>query len=921
MPSCPEELRPLLSAISNGSLVLTPNHLTSVQLHEWYGQWRHSNKLRPVCLSPKIYPVDIWIRRMCSDLLEAGNPALPAVTLLTPAEESVIWYEVVSHSDTGAGLLNPSATAKAAQETWTLVHLWQIGDRELEACASGMTGPGHDDLAAFLEWMRLFRQYCRKRKLVTQVELLHQLVSIVKQDTMQLPDKVFLLGFSNPPPLYQALLDALEQVRASQHLDIPDRHPVIHVQPCEDASAEIQAAAQWARQISLSDEQASIGIIITDLHNRQAQVKRLFSRCFSPEETRHLSPFSGHPFTLSAGRSLGSLPLVRFALMALRRNNMATETLETCQFLRSPFLVGAQNEASARASLEQFLRDRNQPRVSNTDLKKLGGMQERAFYCPALVSALESFDAIPRPASGRPRTTREWRELFEAQLAALGWPGERHLAAEEIAVQEHWHDVLETFYRMAPVFGQLSLDAAIALLARLADNHACRATGDDSRIRILTPLEADGLHFTHCRMLGLSEQQWPPTPRLSPFIPYSLQKARKIPETDMQQYTEIMQQVLSSLAARTEQEMVFSYPALRDDIPLKPARMLFILTGQQPATEEPVATRYGHPLAEPMTATATELLEDDNRLPLVDTGRIRGGTALLSDQAECPFRSFARHRLKARPLEKLVYGLAPRTSGNLVHLALELLWKELSSQEALLAMAATELESLVARIVKAAVNSIRQSHFHTMTDNFCVLEEARLNELLLQWLEEERKRGSFTVLASELKAHWQHDELSLSLRIDRIDQDENGRLVLVDYKTSRSTRVDWEDERPANSQLMLYALAADRMREGGSKELEQAGTVNGVYFAQVNIENTRYAGLSDEPGVYPGSSVEELRGQWRGLSEMAAWHDLRQSWQQSLSLLVDEFLNGCVAITPKSRQCCDHCFIRPVCRIDEGMGQ
>jgi hypothetical protein len=200
-----------------------------------------------------------------------------------------------------------------------------------------------------------------------------------------------------------------------------------------------------------------------------------------------------------------------------------------------------------------------------------------------------------------------------------------------------------------------------------------------------------------------------------------------------------------------------------------------------------------------------------------------------------------------------------------------------------------------------------------MTEAFCTLEKQRLRDLLLQWLEQERQRGSFSVLAGEHDSTWEHGGLKLSLRIDRVDREPDGSLVLVDYKTGRSTAVDWEDERPANPQLMLYCLSARQQTQG----ILASGTVGGVFFAQVNIENTRYRGLSHSPGSYPGSGVEELNGRHNGLSEDATWESLVADWETSLGALAEEFLNGLALVDPKTPGSCTHCFARPVCRIDE----
>ena len=921
MLHCPDTLRACFPDLDSGCLVLTPNHLTSIQLRDWYGQWRVKTGLSPVYPSPAIFPVDIWIRQCCNRLLEAGSSLLPAVRLLEPAEEHLVWHQVISQSRVGTTLLNATATSRAVQDAWALEHLWRIARKDLEHLAPSYTASGHDDLSAYLAWSDDFRRYCRDRQLATQVELLEQLVTLIPEqpDALLLPPSLVLLGFSAPPPLYAILLEALTGVRDTTHLDLPRQTPSVTLHPAENPAAELQAAALWARQILQEDPDAKVGIIMVDVHQRYSEARRTFARVFAPEESRSLSPVAHMPFNLGGGQGLGRTPIIRAALLSLGRNRLTVDTLETCQWLRSPFLSGAVTEHWPRASLERCLRERNMPRVSNNDLKYLAALTERAYHCPALVTALADFDALPRPGLRKDRTTREWEILFRAQLGALGWPGPRPLSDEEKRALDSWEEVMAQFSRLTPVLGLLAVTEALAVLTRLADNHVLRALADSHPLRILSPLEADGLHFTHCRMLGMSEQQWPPPPRVSPFIPYSLQKAHGIPETDATRYAGQMTQMLADLIGRTASAFVFSHPVNRDEIPLKPALILqqFMPGGVSlPATAR---ISYLHPLAaEQDSDDATELLEEAGLLPLTDLDRLKGGSQLLADQAECPFRSFVHHRLKARPLEKLVYGLDPRASGNLVHLALELLWKALASQPALLAMPEADLEALVARVVNAAVNDMRQKQFHTMTDSFCALEEIRLQELLLQWLQEERQRGSFTVLASELDTQWQCGDLTLNLRIDRIDGTDSGDLVLVDYKTGRSTRVDWEDERPANSQLMLYALATTQARARAAlPELAEAKRIAGVYFAQVNIETTRYTGLSAEAGTYPGTSIEELRGKNHGLSATATWDDLRLAWEASLAMLAEEFLNGCVAITPKSRQCCDYCHARPVCRIDE----
>jgi len=58
---------------------------------------------------------------------------------------------------------------------------------------------------------------------------------------------------------------------------------------------------------------------------------------------------------------------------------------------------------------------------------------------------------------------------------------------------------------------------------------------------------------------------------------------------------------------------------------------------------------------------------EDGQAPALATRTPRGGTRILADQAACPFRAFARHRLAAEALEEPVEGLDARARGLLLH--------------------------------------------------------------------------------------------------------------------------------------------------------------------------------------------------------------------------------------------------------------
>jgi len=905
----------LFSTIDEGCLVLTPNHRMAFQLLDQYGRHREQLGLPPVCPSPKVFPVDIWIRQQWDKLAHAAHNAIPAVNILEPGHEQLVWQQIIRQSDSGTALLNLPATARAIQQTWSLINLWQITRDELRPYAAFRGAQAHDDLRAYMGWSDAFNQFCQKHQLITLVQLLEFFITLLEQNVVPLPEKVILIGFSAPPPIYLRLLDAIaKKTTHCQHYKAPDYSPQQRCEKFDDVETEFEAAARWAHNAS-QEAGSRIGIIIPELHRYRNTVQRIFSRIFHPDESRSLRARDNYRFTLSAGESLNNKPLIHAALQCLRRNQHTISTLESIVFLRLPFLAGAEEEEVARGELEFRIRRDNPPFLNNTDLRYLAGQENSNHFAPMLVDMLLNFDQVrPVAADSHRATTLFWSECFERQLEALGWPGTRPLSNAEKNHLTSWQLVLASFQSLSAVFGDIGLDDALELLEQLVSASSSNPVSSDNPVQILSPTEAQGLQFTHCWITGMSEQSWPPRPSPSPFLPYALQKEKGIPDADVTSHSQAMNSLIQSFIASTDTEATLSYTLMDGDIEQKPAA-IYRQQLLSAATESVSHPEPGSAQAIPIKLPVCETFDDPGFFPLLPQEQIRGGSALLTDQAACPFRSFARHRLGARDVEPLVPGLSASAAGSLLHLALDLLWQKLQDQNTLSATDAATRDHIIDSVVSEAIRLTANRYRHTMTIRFCQLEHSRLKELLLQWLEEEEKRGSFKVLAREHDTVWEHGNLSLKLRIDRVDQVHDDELVLIDYKSAAKTAVDWEDPRPGNPQLMLYTLAVE---QAASLPIHQ---VSGTFFAQVNIEKTAFNGLTAHEGIYPGASVGEQAGKRSGLSENANWQELKKQWEASLGVLAEEFLAGRLVVDPKNTGTCDYCQIKPFCRVSEVMSE
>ncbi len=220
----------------------------------------------------------------------------------------------------------------------------------------------------------------------------------------------------------------------------------------------------------------------------------------------------------------------------------------------------------------------------------------------------------------------------------------------------------------------------------------------------------------------------------------------------------------------------------------------------------------------------------------------RGGMGVLADQAACPFRAFARHRLRTREYEPPDIGISPSERGNVAHKALEYFWRDVGSRRELLARPAEEIDAAIESSVNAALDSgLSRRHRNTSLERSRALEHDRLKLLLAEWLQVERTRTDFEVVEREAPRSVNAGGLELDLKVDRIDRMPSGKYVVLDYKTSDNLNVDdWDGERPDAPQLPLYAVKSGR-------------EVEGVYYAKLVPARVRSCWVTAATSL-PGAS-------------------------------------------------------------------
>src|SRR3989440_8002944 len=730
-----------------GVTVVTPNKRLSQALMLDFDAFQIGKTLS-VWEAPDILPFGAFVQRFYEDGLYADLSAeLPM--LLTPAQEEEVWKQVVD----GSGLLAVEGAAAKCRDAWNLANLWRI-----------RPGAGNQDTETFARWLT---HYEKK----TETDL----------DTPRLPDALqrFLPGLKRPrlvvayafdilPPQTKAFLAALGTEIASCRPD--PRSAAVSRAAFDSAKREIEAAARWARA-RLEAGGKRIGVVVPSLPEKRKEVVRVFSRVMRPGGEKTVMPFN-----VSLGTSLQEFPIVNAALTVLRFSQEEISFEEASRIVRTPFIGGAESELGARMKLEARLRGQ---------LGATGALPELIAFLEkktVLRERLERVVGMRETGLFSQETPREWARHFSSVLEAAGFPGERALDSDEFQTQAKWHEALGELSRLDRISKEMSFSQAFQTLRKICADTLFQPETPDTPIHELGLLESAGVEFDHLWVTGLTDEAWPLKSSPNPFLPLAQQRKAGIPEASAETSLALDRRITDGWK-QAAGEVVFSHFTKEEDRDVLPSPLIAELP--EKAVEIPAFPKLRDVI---FASGKTETLQD-RVAPAVREKQVRGGTRVLSDQAACPFRAFARHRLHAEELEEPAEGLDASSRGKLVHELMRNLWSALKDSSAL-------QKDLSAQIEDAATAAVKELQIE---GRFAELERERLACLGHEWVEKvEKQRPPFSVVSTEEKRPIVFTGVTFDARIDRMDRLESGGHAIVDYKTGGGnlTAKRWQGERP-----------------------------------------------------------------------------------------------------------------------------
>ncbi|MBW2514506.1 MAG: hypothetical protein JRE21_08040, partial [Deltaproteobacteria bacterium] len=639
----------LLTFALDGDLILTVNERLSRHLLDQYDGYQIDRGLI-AWQRPAINSLSAWLNESLYVLPESP-------IILTQAQARHVWEQIVSDDSSLAGdpLMQIVPTAWRAHQAHQLLVTYATGfNSELAA----------EDHNAFLRWQNAWFELSRRKGWRDPAEIPWIVSEAIQHDQIHLPESIVLAGFDDKTPALENLIHAMQMKNVSLQQWLPSipHSKRIKIQ-ADDPYGEVLTCAQWVRHKLSQDPSSVIGVVVPQFEKYKSMIESVFMSELAPDALIE-GGSETKIFNLSLAHKLDQFNVVHAALRFLALPTRI-DINDISWLLTTPYAARSVQEQNDRARVDLELRQLRQDAWSLEKLHSVIGQinRKRSFHLSGFLDLLSRIQSYHRQKTSK--FPGVWAEYFFRFLSEMGWPGEKPVSSTEFQAVEHFNAALAQFSSLDTVSEPMTRPDAVQVLTRLVRLIEFRPEGSDAQVQVLGELESSGLIFDALWILGLDENSFPRTPAPNPFIPLPLQRAKRMLRADAEREFHFAQNVLQRLFTSAP-EIVLSYPLTEGDTELRPSPLI---------KSYPTINVLVAPSVSPATTIwdsrpEMETLVDDFGLPLNSLKPFTGGTGLFKDQALCPFRAYARHRLKASFLEPLDIGIDGLSRGKLAHTAL-----------------------------------------------------------------------------------------------------------------------------------------------------------------------------------------------------------------------------------------------------------
>ena len=846
--------------------------------------------------SPTIIPWRAWLEKLRAE----SRPARP---IMSELRARCLWEEILRNDVLfkEGGILVEGGVIKSTYDAYALIKEYGLALPKEDIYSS-------PEITALARCISLYNEKVADLGFAERLSLPDEIALLLDKGEIKTPKRLILAGFDELTPQLVGIVRALEKNgcavdywpsepgvdgSAPPEVLLPE---AVKVEVFEDELEEVIHTARWIRKTYRPGMR--IGIIVPTLNVYKDIIKREFAAELTPSSVMP-SKCDHNIINISLGESLFDSPIVRFAINVLSLDGRRHELELISSILLSPFAGKTIGEKMHLATIDSTLKKESRLAISISELRSMLGIDNS----PNMLTLLEQVEKTNKETKQR-RFPSRWSKEFDIFLKRFVQPVKGDgISSVEYQALGAFGEMLTSFASLDDITGQTDRNDALKRIKKITREKIHQPETDESPIEVMGLLESSGLPFDHVRLIGAHDKALPSDPSPNPFIPPHIQKIHKLPRSSHDRELNFASIQLKRIINSATNFSVSAPKSLNKlEVNISPLfSMAEIISGKKEETKSLRQIDLVH------DGGRLDPLPQEMNIPLLkdELGRISGGTSILKNQSDCPFRAFAIHRLYSGCINEPEAGMTAMERGNIVHKVMELFWEKTKDSTGLKNL--IEDGGLEEAIANAARDGLKQAApLRKLGKRYMDNEVGRLVSLVSEWLEIEAARGDFSAITRESEKELLVGGLPIRARIDRIDELDEGGRALIDYKTGGAGTSDWLTDRPKEPQLMLYAMS---------------GEYEAVSFARLKRGESKFAGIAKEADVLPGIKAFKDDPFPKQVEPIADWNELMDAWRKTLGDLGESFMKGDAAVDPrgygKESSACKYCDQTPLCRVFE----
>ena len=703
----------------------------------------------------------------------------------------------------------------------------------------------------FSTWIKHYQQFKASQNLVDS----NDLSKLIFQEEIQF-QTFYVYGFKTLTPEQNQIFEKFNY----QIIKPNQVNQTIETHTFQTITDELYNVANWAKTHHQQHPHKTIAIVCPNLKQDFQLIKSTFDEVFSDT----LCETGKKSYNISLGLVLTQYPLILDLLKILslsiqiQDDDINYQTLNAA--ITSPFISAASHERSERALLV------NKVLALSKQTLHIKTLEPLLINTPDLIRVINQ---LKQQTTTEKQTLDQWLVQFNLYLQIWGFASDRALNSDEFQLFNKFQQSSLSLNQLASYHATLNSKQALELLKSSLSQVIFQAQSAKTPIQILGTLEAEGLYFNNAWAVGMTDKYLPAGINSPYFIPHQIAQKHHIPFSNFELINTDAKHTLDNLK-NLAQSVVFSYAKSHAEQAQQPTPLLQFKLG---------ISLFDH---------TYEILKQekfiDNQAKALLNTQVKGGVGILKSQISCAFKGFT-HRLKCEDFDTPEVGLRRFEQGNLIHQVLQHIYQVLPTHSHLIDCAKADLNLLVKKTIKQQLKQYKPSAF-------IQVEYDRLYHIICQFLESEKNRDSFDVVATEQVVESNINGLQFTTRLDRIDNTENGRIIF-DYKTGNLPSNPWCSDPIKEVQLPIYA---------------HDNLADAIAFIQLSADKTTYSGFAKDKQILPKKST------WQ--SSCVEWDVQKHLWEEQLNHASSDFQQGVANVLP-TQYACQYCNYSSLCRIQK----